>query len=148
MVFQKLNLEQTYNEYTTAVTYGIAYIEGYNVNLRKGPGTSYSKILQLNKPKPYIVWVEKGGWLNLGGDQWIKNDSSYVKFNKKSTVDSSIVGKRVISKVNNLRFYDASSWQDKDVAGSVDAGLGFTIDAKLNVNSSQQYKIHNSKGKT
>ncbi|MEB9625550.1 N-acetylmuramoyl-L-alanine amidase, partial [Bacillus cereus] len=52
------------------------------------------------------------------------------------------------SKVNNLRFYDAPSWQDKDVAGSVDAGLGFTIDAKVNVNGSPQYKVHNSKGKT
>ncbi|HDX9660593.1 TPA: N-acetylmuramoyl-L-alanine amidase [Bacillus toyonensis] len=135
-------------EVPTAVTDGIAYIEGYNVNLRKGPGTSYSKIRQLNKPESYVVWAEKDGWLNLGGDQWIKNDPSYVKFNKKSTVDSSIVGKRVVSKVNNLRFYDAPSWQDKDVAGSVDVGLGFTIDAKVTVNGSPQYKVHNSKGKT
>ncbi len=135
-------------EVPTAVTDGIAYIEGYNVNLRKGPGTSYSKIRQLNKPESYIVWGEKDGWLNLGNEQWIKNDPSYVKFSKKSTVDSSIVGKRVISKVNNLRFYDTPSWQDKDVAGSVDTGLGFTIDAKVNVNGSPQYKVHNSKGKT
>ncbi|MDA2242098.1 N-acetylmuramoyl-L-alanine amidase, partial [Bacillus cereus group sp. Bc222] len=135
-------------EVPTAVTDGIAYIEGYNVNLRKGPGTSYSKIRQLNKPESYVVWGEKDGWLNLGGEQWIKNDPSYVKFSKKSTVDSSIVGKRVISKVNNLRFYDAPSWQDKDVAGSVDGGLGFTIDAKINVNGYPQYKVHNSKGKT
>ncbi|PGB38907.1 N-acetylmuramoyl-L-alanine amidase, partial [Bacillus toyonensis] len=34
------------------------------------------------------------------------------------------------------------------VAGSVDAGLGFTIDAKITVNGSSQYKVHNSKGKT
>jgi len=135
-------------EVPTAVTDGIAYIEGYNVNLRKGPGTSYSKIRQLNKPESYIVWGEKDGWLNLGGEQWIKNDPSYVKFSKKSTVDSSIVGKRVVSKVNNLRFYDAPSWQDKDGAGSVDAGLGFTIDVKVTVNGSSQYKVHNSKGKT
>ncbi|SEA13873.1 hypothetical protein SAMN04488146_1011326 [Bacillus nitratireducens] len=59
-----------------------------------------------------------------------------------------IVGKRVVSKINNLRFYDAPSWQDKDGAGSVDAGLGFTIDAKVSVNGSLQYKVHNSKGKT
>ncbi|MGE6847719.1 N-acetylmuramoyl-L-alanine amidase [Bacillus tropicus] len=135
-------------EVPMAVTDGIAYIEGYNVNLRKGPGTSYSKIRQLNKPEAYVVWAEKDGWLNLGGEQWIKNDPSYVKFSKKSTVDSSIVGKRVVSKVNNLRFYDAPSWKDKNVAGSVDAGLGFTIDAKINVNGSPQYKVHNSKGKT
>ncbi|MGG0293630.1 N-acetylmuramoyl-L-alanine amidase [Bacillus pacificus] len=135
-------------EVPTAVTDGIAYIEGYNVNLRKGPGTSYSKIRQLNKPESYVVWGEKDGWLNLGGEQWIKNDPSYVKFSKKSTVDSSIVGKRVVSKVNNLRFYDAPSWQDKDVAGSVDAGLGFTIDTKIKVSGSPQYKVDNSKGKT
>ncbi|MGE7866280.1 N-acetylmuramoyl-L-alanine amidase [Bacillus paramycoides] len=135
-------------EIPTAVTDGIAYIEGYNVNLRKGPDTSYSKIRQLNKPEAYIVWGERDGWLDLGGEQWIKNDPSYVKFNKKSTVDSSIVGKRVVSKVNNLRFYDAPSWQDKDVAGSVDTGLGFTIDTKVTVNGSSQYKVHNSKGKT
>ncbi|PFB82947.1 N-acetylmuramoyl-L-alanine amidase [Bacillus anthracis] len=135
-------------EVQTAVTDGVAYIEGYNVNLRKGPDTSYSKIRQLNKPEAYVVWAEKDGWLNLGGEQWIKNDPSYVKLSKKSTVDSSIVGKRVVSKVNNLRFYDAPSWQDKDVAGSVDAGLGFTIDAKVSVNGSPQYKVHNSKDKT
>ncbi|MBP0736195.1 N-acetylmuramoyl-L-alanine amidase [Bacillus anthracis] len=86
------------------------------------------------------------GWLNLGGEQWIKNDPSYVKFSKKSTVDSSIVGKRVVSKVNNLCFYDTPSWQDKDMAGSVDAGLGFIIDAKISVNDSYQYKVHNSHG--
>ncbi len=63
------------------------------------------------------------GWLNLSKEQWIKYDSSYVKFGKKSTVDSSIVGNRVVSKGNNLRFYDAPSWQDKDVASSVDTRI-------------------------
>ncbi|PFA36881.1 N-acetylmuramoyl-L-alanine amidase, partial [Bacillus cereus] len=84
------------------------------------------------------------------GDQWIKSDPSYVKFSKKSIVDSSIVGKRVVSKVNNLRFYNKPSWKDGDVAvaGSVDTGLGFTIDAKVMVNGSTQYKVHNSKGKS
>ncbi|MEH7219080.1 peptidoglycan recognition protein family protein [Bacillus toyonensis] len=132
-------------EVPTAVTDGVAYIEGYNVNLRKGSDTNYSKIRQLNKPESYIVWAEKEGWLNLGGDQWIKNDPSYVKFSKKSTVDSSIVGKRVVSKVDNLRFYGKPSWNDKDVAGTVDEGYGFTIDDKIMVDGSPQYKVHNSK---
>ena len=52
-------------EVPTAVTDGIAYILGNNVNLRKGPGTSYSVIRQLNKPEAYQVWGEKDGWLNL-----------------------------------------------------------------------------------
>nr|WP_255446420.1 N-acetylmuramoyl-L-alanine amidase [Bacillus sp. FDAARGOS_235] len=38
-------------------------------------------------------------------------------------------------------------FQDKDVAGSVDVGLGFTIDTKVNVNGPHQYKVYNSKGK-
>ncbi|ANS50848.1 N-acetylmuramoyl-L-alanine amidase [Bacillus thuringiensis] len=135
-------------EVPIAVTDGIAYIEGYNVNLRKGPDTSYSVIRQLNKPEAYQVWGEKGGWLNLGGEQWVKYNPAYVKFEQKSTADSDIVGKRVVSKVNNLRFYHSPSWQDKDVAGTVDIGLGFTIDAKVSVNGSSQYKVHNSNGKT
>ncbi len=70
-----------------------------------------------------------------------------MKFSKKSTVDSSIVGKRVVTKVDNLRFYESPSWHDKDVAGTLDAGLGFTIDVKVTVNGAPQYKVH-SKGKT
>ncbi|PGO70450.1 N-acetylmuramoyl-L-alanine amidase [Bacillus cereus] len=134
-------------EVPTAVTDGVAYMQDNNVNLRKGPGTSYSKIRQLNKPESYIVWAEKDGWLNLGGNQWIKYNSAYVKFDKKSTVDSSIVGKRVVSKVDNLRFYENPSWDDGDVAGTVDVGEGFVIDAKVTVNGSTQYEVHNSKGK-
>ncbi|WP_367899816.1 N-acetylmuramoyl-L-alanine amidase [Bacillus pseudomycoides] len=126
---------------------GIAYIEGYNVNLRKGPDASYSVIRQLNKPESYKVWGEKDGWLNLGGNQWVYNNPSYIKFEKKEPINP-IVGKRVVSKVDNLRFYDSPSWQDKDVAGTLDAGLGFTIDEKVTVNGSLQYKVHNSKGKT
>ncbi|MEE6180736.1 hypothetical protein ACQ3VH_22240 [Bacillus pretiosus] len=36
--------------------------------------------------------------------------------------------------------------QDKDVASTV--GVGFTIDAKVNINGSLQYKVYNSKGET
>ncbi|EEM02319.1 N-acetylmuramoyl-L-alanine amidase family 2 [Bacillus pseudomycoides] len=126
---------------------GIAYIEGYNVNLRKGPGASYSVIRQLNKSESYKVWGEKDGWLNLGRNQWVYNNPSYIKFEKKEPVNP-IVGKRVVSKVDNLRFYDSPSWQDKDVAGTLDSGLGFAIDAKVIVNGSTQYKVHNSKGNT
>ncbi|MEI4618488.1 peptidoglycan recognition family protein, partial [Bacillus cereus] len=42
-------------------TQGIAYILGNNVNLRKGPDTSYSVIRQLNQPEAYQVWGEKDG---------------------------------------------------------------------------------------
>ncbi|UYX53365.1 N-acetylmuramoyl-L-alanine amidase [Bacillus thuringiensis] len=126
---------------------GIAYILGYNVNLRKGPDTSYSVIRQLNKPEAYQVWGEKDGWLNLGGDQWVYNNPSYIKFEKKEAV-SPIAGKRVVSKVDNLRFYHSPSWQDKDVAGTVNSGEGFIIDERISVNGLPQYKVHNSRGTT
>ncbi|MFE8094350.1 N-acetylmuramoyl-L-alanine amidase [Bacillus toyonensis] len=48
--------------------------------------------------------------------------------------------------MNNLRFYVAQSWQDKDVDGSVDNGLGFKIVDKISVNDSLQYKVKNSRG--
>ena len=50
---------------------GIAYINGSNVNLRKGPGTGYGVIRQLGKGESYKVFGQSNGWLNLGGDQWI-----------------------------------------------------------------------------
>lgn len=123
---------------------GVAYIEGYNVNLRSGPSTDNSVIRKLQKGEAYKVWGKLGNWLNLGGNQWIYYNSSYIRYN--GTDASNITGKRVISKVDNLRFYDSPSWQDKDVAGYVDTGLGFTIDARVNVDGSPQYKVRNNRG--
>lgn len=59
---------------------GIAYIEGNGINLRKGPGTGYGVIRQLGKGEPYQVFGESNGWLNLGGDQWVYNDPSYIRY--------------------------------------------------------------------
>ncbi|ABY46904.1 N-acetylmuramoyl-L-alanine amidase [Bacillus mycoides] len=59
---------------------GIAYINGNNVNLRKGPGTGYEVIRQLVKGESYQVFGESNGWLNLGRDQWVYNDSSYIRY--------------------------------------------------------------------
>ncbi|WP_373371771.1 N-acetylmuramoyl-L-alanine amidase [Bacillus thuringiensis] len=134
-------------EVPTAVTGGIAYILGNNVNLRKGPGTSYSVIRQLNKPEAYQVWGEKDGWLNLGGEQWVKYNPAYIRFEKQESVHP-VVGKRVVAKVENLRFYDSPSWQNSAVAGTVDSGEGFIIDEKVSVNGFTQFKVHNSKERT
>ncbi|QDZ77084.1 N-acetylmuramoyl-L-alanine amidase [Bacillus cereus] len=59
---------------------GIAYIEGNRVNLRKGPGTGYGVNRQLGKGESYKVWGQTNGWLNLGGDQWVYNDPSYIRY--------------------------------------------------------------------
>ena len=128
-------------------TQGITYILGNNVNLRKGPGTNYGVIRQLNQPEAYQVWGEKDGWFNLGGEQWVKYNPAYIRFEKQESVNS-VVGKRVVSKVDNLRFYDTPSWQDSAVAGTLDAGEGFTIDEKVSVDGFTQFKVHNSKGRT
>ncbi|AQY40909.1 N-acetylmuramoyl-L-alanine amidase [Bacillus thuringiensis] len=122
---------------------GVAYIDGYNVNLRSGPSTTNSVIRKLQKGESYKVWGKVGNWLNLGGNQWVYNDSSYIRYKEEA---SSVEGKRVVSKVNDLRFYSKPSWLDRDVAGTVDEGLGFTILDKVSVNGSQQYKVKNSRG--
>ncbi|PEM25122.1 N-acetylmuramoyl-L-alanine amidase [Bacillus wiedmannii] len=122
---------------------GVAYIEGYNVNLRSGPSTDNSVIRKLQKEEAYKVWGKLGNWLNLGGNQWIYYDSSYIRYNGTET--STVAGKRVVSKVDNLRFYESPSWQDKYVVGTVDEGLGFTIIDKVSVDGSPQYKVKNSK---
>lgn len=123
---------------------GVAYIDGYNVNLRSGPSTTNSVIRKLQKSEAYKVWCKVGNWLNLGGNQWVYNDSSYIRYKGEF---SSVEGKRAVSKVNDLRFYSKASWADRDVAGTVDEGLGFTILDKVSVNGSQQYKVKNSRGK-
>ncbi|MGQ4288944.1 N-acetylmuramoyl-L-alanine amidase, partial [Bacillus thuringiensis] len=128
-------------------TQGIAYILGNNVNLRQGPGTSYLVIRQLNQPEAYQVWGEKDGWLHLGGEQWVKYNPNYISLERKESVNP-VVGKRVVSKVDNLRFYDSPSWQDSAVAGTLDAGEGFIIDEKISVDGFTQFKVHNSKGRT
>ncbi|MGH1326226.1 N-acetylmuramoyl-L-alanine amidase [Bacillus pretiosus] len=126
---------------------GVAYIDGANVNLRKGPGANYGVIRKLQQGEAYKVFAESNGWLNLGGDQWIKYDSSYIRYDKGINNEiNNVVGKRVVSKVNDLNFYTKATWDKSYLAGTVDAGLGFTIDAKVDVNGSPQYKVHNSKG--
>jgi N-acetylmuramoyl-L-alanine amidase CwlA len=137
---------------------GTAYITGTGVNLRSGPGTSYSVIRQLNAPESYIVWEERDGWLNVG-NSWIKNDSSFVRFERTSGggstggstgggVGDTNAGKRVVSKVDGLNFYSRPTWDKTYVVGQCNAGEGFTIVTKVPVDDAYQYKVQNSKGAT
>ncbi|MEC2952646.1 N-acetylmuramoyl-L-alanine amidase, partial [Bacillus cereus] len=61
------------------------------------------------------------------------------------SAETLVADKRVVSKVNGLRFYTRPSWTDSDVAVTVYVGLGFTIIDKVAVNDSPQYKVKNSK---
>ena len=79
---------------------GVAYINGSNVNLRKGPGTGYGVIRQLGKGESYKVFGQTNGWLNLGGDQWVYNDPSYIRYtggNVPATSQSSNDGVGVVT---------------------------------------------------
>lgn len=67
------------------------------------------------------------------------------KLSLSAKVASSYVGKRVEAKTK-VRYYNKPSWSDKDVAGTCDAGLGFTILDKVSVGGAEQYKVKNSKG--
>ncbi|EEL76260.1 M15 family metallopeptidase [Bacillus cereus] len=79
---------------------GVAYINGSSVNLRKGPGTGYGVIRQLGKGESYKVFGQTNGWLNLGGDQWVYNDPSYIRYtggNVPATSQSSNDGVGVVT---------------------------------------------------
>lgn len=114
---------------------GTVTITGTGINLRKGPGTGYAVIRQLNAPESYIVWAEKDGWLNLGGDQWIKYDGSYMNYVKNSAPE---VGKLAVVKVNGLWVYNAPDWNAKEK--QVNAGEAFTILDVLTVDGSKMFK--------
>ncbi|GGM19995.1 hypothetical protein GCM10011351_02300 [Paraliobacillus quinghaiensis] len=59
------------------------------------------------------------------------------------------VGKRVESKVNNLRFYEEPSWEDDALVNTIKKGIGFPkIVEKVTVGNGEQYKVENSKGET
>ena len=60
----QLNKPQEPSQNVVGAT-GIAYINGYNVNLRSGPSTNYGVIHQLSKDEWYQVWGKQGDWLNL-----------------------------------------------------------------------------------
>ncbi|WP_255287104.1 GH25 family lysozyme [Bacillus cereus] len=92
----------------------------------------------------YINGIGKVDINLLQGDKTL---SWYIGENHEALVPptNGVAGKRVISKVDKLRFYSKPSWADKDVAGVVTKGLGFEIVDKVSVNGSPQYKVKNSK---
>lgn len=68
---------------------------------------------------------------------------------KPATSNNTYKNKKLVSKAANLRFYSKPSWSDKDVAGTVNKGIGFpTVIEKVKVGTAYQYKVKNSKGAT
>lgn len=114
---------------------GTAFIEGSNINLRSGAGKDFGVICKLQNGESYIVWAERDGWLNLGGEQWVFNDPSYIHFERKVSGD---VGKLVVVTTDELWVYGSADWNDKEK--TVKKGEAFTILEELYVNGSKMYR--------
>lgn len=66
-------------------SYGVATIQGIGVNIRKGPAMPYDVVKQVNQTDAitqYQIFEIKNGWLNLGADQWLYYDPSYIAYQK------------------------------------------------------------------
>lgn len=55
----------------------MGYITGNYVNIRKGPGTQYTAIGQVNKGQQVRIWKEEGGWSMIDNGKWVF--SEYVR---------------------------------------------------------------------
>ncbi|OTW86910.1 N-acetylmuramoyl-L-alanine amidase [Bacillus thuringiensis serovar cameroun] len=66
------------NDMTDDTYIGIATIAGNNVNLRDQPSTDGNVIRVLHHDESYKVYYEENGWLNLGGNEFIYYDPSYI----------------------------------------------------------------------
>lgn len=78
-----------------------------------------------------------------------KLKGSSAKTPSKPATNNTYKNKKLVSKVNGLRFYNKPSWSDKDVVGTVTKGIGFpTVVTKVKVGTAYQYKVKNSKGAT
>lgn len=109
---------------------------------------------QLRANKDGISWKDFLEMVNGSGEKVAgvvspKPSSSKPKSKSTYKTTTAHVGMRVESKVNNLRYYSKPSWDDKDVVGHVDKGIGFPkITAKYKVEDGYQYQVQNSKGNT
>ncbi|WP_142334602.1 GH25 family lysozyme [Bacillus wiedmannii] len=89
-------------------------------------------------------YIDGIGRVDINLLQGGKSLNWYIGGNASLTTPES--GKRVVSKVDQLRFYSKPSWSDNDVVGIVTKGLGFDIIDKVTANGSPQYKVKNSRG--
>lgn len=54
--------------------------------------------------------------------------------------------KKIVTIVDNLRYYKTASWLDKDVAGTVKKGAEFELIEKVKVGTAEQYKFKTPQG--
>ncbi|AYP68608.1 N-acetylmuramoyl-L-alanine amidase precursor [Exiguobacterium phage vB_EalM-132] len=141
---------------------------GQVINIRKPATTSTAKTTDYTIKAGDTLWAiaSRLSWVEvpdlLAINKGLKADSltvgQKIKIPAKPTTTTtapkaptpaptpSYVGKRVEAKTT-VRFYSKPSWDDKDVAGEVTKGLGFTITGRVTAGGAYQYKVKNSAGK-
>ncbi|MEH7015885.1 GH25 family lysozyme [Bacillus sp. JJ63] len=75
-----IDLNISNNNGISSTYIGIATITGDNVNLRDQPSMNGNVIRKLHHNESYKVFYEQNGWLNLGGNQFIYYDPSYIDY--------------------------------------------------------------------
>ncbi|CAG9614777.1 hypothetical protein BACCIP111899_04010 [Bacillus rhizoplanae] len=75
-----IDLNISNNNGISSTYIGIATITGDNVNLRDQPSMNGNVIRKLRHNESYKVFYEQNGWLNLGGNQFIYYDPSYIDY--------------------------------------------------------------------
>ena len=133
----------------------------YNVNLAHRNGLNYRLLelgfgtnpqdanIMVNQVDEYAKELVKAitGEVSESPTVAEKVESKSSADNKPQAVKNDYVGRRLESKINNLRFYNRPSWSDANLVGRVNKGIGFpTIVRKLKVGKGEQYEVKNSKG--
>ncbi|WP_123032255.1 N-acetylmuramoyl-L-alanine amidase [Bacillus sp. TYF-LIM-B05] len=104
-----------------------------------------------NCPAPWVSDSSKLAAFRKKVDGLLGNKtvSNSTASSSKGSSSSNAASGSLKSKVNGLRFYAKPSWEDKDVVGTVNKGIGFpTVVEKIRVGRAYQYKVKNSKGAT
>ncbi|MBD3107374.1 M23 family metallopeptidase [Bacillus sp. AGMB 02131] len=74
------------------------YPDGYGINIYNVPNGTYVGVI--TKKIPYIVNLEYDGWLNIGNNQWVKEENMNYKRYTASSKYSSGLGVNVYSGPN------------------------------------------------
>ncbi|RGP43726.1 SH3 domain-containing protein, partial [Bacillus thuringiensis] len=90
------------------ISLGRVYIQGDNINVRKGPSKNYDVVRQVKKSDTFLVSQKQDGWIELeGNSEWVYDDSSYLQFLENTELDiATINGMGINVRKGPSRNYD------------------------------------------
>jgi LysM repeat protein len=122
----------------------VGHVKVATLNVRKGAGTNYPVVEQLDKGQEVAVYEElKNGWLYIGDGQYASNVQG--KYIAKGAAPFKDAGKRVEAIVAKVNFYNGPRWTNP--SGVFTKGQGWVIVDLITTDGSKQYKVKNSAGK-